>query len=284
MTDELARVERGGLVSSFEDAARAAKAMAQSKYFSDADDVSKAMVKILAGHEMGFGAFASMSGIHVIKGKPSIGANLMAAAVKSHPRYDYRVRKMQDDVVALEFFERGESVGMSEFTEADAQKAGTQNMGKFARNMLFARAMSNGVKWYAPDVFNGSAVYTPDELGATVDGDGQYVDAQAHDIEEITEPGRNPKSGIEDVMDMAADDLIIGIEEVAPAPHWIKDTSARKSFWEWARTDCGLTDEGVHTALGVEHIEDYAGSKRDALNTITQYIESGEAADDEQPF
>jgi hypothetical protein len=29
--------------------------------------------------------------------------------------------------------------------------------------MLFARAMSDGVKWYTPDVFNGP-VYTPDEI------------------------------------------------------------------------------------------------------------------------
>ena len=185
MTTELARID--GLVTTFDEATRAAKAMALSGYFTDANKAAQAMVKILAGVEMGFGPFASMTGINIIKGKPSIGANLMAAAVKSHPRYDYRVRKMQDDVVALEFFERAESVGMSEFTKADAQKAGTQNMGKFARNMLFARAMSNGVKWYAPDVFNGSAVYTPDELGATVDGDGQYVDAPARvvDVEEI---------------------------------------------------------------------------------------------------
>ena len=179
---ELARIERGGLVRTFDEAARAANAMAQSEYFSDAKSAAQAMVKVLAGFEMGFGPFASMSGIHVIKGKPSIGANLMAAAVKSHPRYDYRVRKMGDDAVALEFFERGESVGVSEFTKADAQKAGTQNMGKFPRNMLFARAMSNGVKWFCPDVFNGSAVYTPDELGAEVDEDGDIVVAEVREI------------------------------------------------------------------------------------------------------
>jgi hypothetical protein len=36
--------------------------------------------------------------------------------------------------------------------------------------MLFARAMSNGARWYCPDVFAGPA-YTPDELGADVDGE-----------------------------------------------------------------------------------------------------------------
>jgi hypothetical protein len=44
--------------------------------------------------------------------------------------------------------------------------------------MLFARAMSNGVKWFCPDVMNGSTVYTPEELGADVDEDGNIVSIQ----------------------------------------------------------------------------------------------------------
>jgi len=40
-------------------------------------------------------------------------------------------------------------------------------MDKFPKNMLFARAMSNGIKWFTPDVFAGP-VYTPEELGSAV--------------------------------------------------------------------------------------------------------------------
>jgi hypothetical protein len=54
-------------------------------------------------------------------------------------------------------------------------KAGTQNLNKFARNMLFARCISNGIKWFCPDVFSGS-VYTPEELGATVNEEGDVID------------------------------------------------------------------------------------------------------------
>ena len=54
-------------------------------------------------------------------------------------------------------------IGNSTFTIDDAKKAGTKNVDKFPKNMLFARAMSNGVRWYTPDIFNGS-VYTPEEL------------------------------------------------------------------------------------------------------------------------
>ena len=145
-------------------------ALAASGYFQDAAKVSQAIVKVLAGREMGFGPIAAMTGIHIIKGKPSVGANLMAAAVKAHPRYNYRVTRIDDEACVVQFFEDGKPCGESQFTLADAQRAGTQNVNKFPRNMLFARAMSNGVRWFTPDVFAGNAVYTPDELGDVVEG------------------------------------------------------------------------------------------------------------------
>ena len=166
-------------IESLDDLQRLAKLLEASGYFDAKGDshtaIAQIATKILAGQEMGYGPFTSVQGIHVIKGKPTLSANLMATAVKGHPRYDYRVRKMEDAVVTIEFFEDGESIGTSSFTAAEARKAQTQNMDKFPRNMLFARAMSNGVKWYCPDVFNGNTVYTPDELGADVNGDGDYV-------------------------------------------------------------------------------------------------------------
>ena len=152
--------------------------------------VAQMCVKVLAGRELGFGPFASVNGIHVIKGKPAVSANLMAAAVKGNPRYDYRVRQMDDDGVTLEFFEiansKRESLGVSSFTRDDARKAGTQNMDKFGRNMMFARAMSNGVKWFCPDVFDGNVVYVPEELGATVDGDGNVIDVDYSTVDQAT--------------------------------------------------------------------------------------------------
>lgn len=167
----------------------------RSGYFSDVRDVSQAVVKILAGREFGFGAFASMNGVYIIQGRPALGANLMAAAVKRSGRYDYRVREMTGLVCTIEYFERDqhgnrERLGTSTFSLEDARKAGTKNLDKFARNMLFARAMSNGVRWYCPDVFNGSTVYVPEELGATVNEDGAVVDVPV--IEAPSNSNSNP--------------------------------------------------------------------------------------------
>lgn len=161
------------VLANLDDVQRAAKLMLASGYFEAQRDpvvgVAQLAVKILAGREMGYGPFASVQGIHVIQGKPTLSANLMAAAVKSSPRYDYRVRQMTDAACRIEFFEtidgRRESVGESVFTLEDAKRAGVKNLDKFPRNMLFARAMSNGVRWYCPDVFAGNAAYTPEEMG-----------------------------------------------------------------------------------------------------------------------
>lgn len=185
MTGEIAKYEgvSGSIqIRNMEDLSRVSKMLSASGFFSDARDAAQCGVKVLAGTEMGFGAFASMMGIHIIKGKPGVGANLMAAAVKRHPNYNYRVLEHSEQICRIEFYERWDgkmtSVGTSEFTLADARKAGTQNLDKHPRNMLFARAMSNGVKWYCPDVFD-APVYTPEELGAAVDGEGNYIETMA---------------------------------------------------------------------------------------------------------
>jgi hypothetical protein len=191
-------------VHSIDDLQRVARMLAASNYFdakATGGDTAIAQIatKILAGAEMGYGPFASVQGIHVIQGKPVISANLMAAAVKRSGRYDYRVRRLDNTGCELEFLQRNgdkwESVGKSTFTDADAKAAGLlgkDNWGKFPRNMFFARAMSNGIRFFCPDVFDGSAVYTPDELGADEDADGNVIDVQPTIIPQEVRPANKP--------------------------------------------------------------------------------------------
>lgn len=149
--------------------------LAQSGFFEDSRQAAQAFTKMLAGAELGFGPFASMTGIHIIKGKPVISANLYAAAIRGSGRYDYKVIRLDDTGCELAFYENGKEVGKSVFAEKDAKAAGLVQAGgpwvKFPRNMYFARAISNGAHWYCPDVFGGNSVYTPGEMGeeTTVD-------------------------------------------------------------------------------------------------------------------
>jgi hypothetical protein len=139
------------------------KAFYESGMFTDIKSAAQAMVKISAGAEMGIPPFAAMSGIHIIQGKPTIGAGLMAANVKASNKYDYKVIEQTEKVCSIDFYKGKEKLGNSTFTIEEAKKAGTKNLDKFPKNMLFARAISNGVKWYTPDVFSGP-VYTPEEF------------------------------------------------------------------------------------------------------------------------
>jgi len=70
-------------------------------------------------------------------------------------------------------------LGKFTYSLEDAKRVGLVKTGssweKYPSNMLFARAISSGVRIYCPDVFNGVVVYTPDEFGADVDDDGEVI-------------------------------------------------------------------------------------------------------------
>jgi len=159
--------------------------LAKSGYFQDARDMAQAVVKVLAGQELGFGPIASMTGVNIIKGKVALSANLMAASIKKSGRYNYRIVDLTDQACTIRFFENNEPLTPdSTFSMADAKRAGLAgaNWTNFPRNMLFARALSNGAKWHCPDL-SGGPLYTPDELGATVDGEtGDMVQEPPKDV------------------------------------------------------------------------------------------------------
>ena len=167
------------IVKSAADALTIGETFFKSGMFSDIKSAQQAVVKIMAGAEMGISPFAAMSGIHIIQGKPTIGAGLMAARVKGFGKYDYKVLEHSDKICSIEYFQGTNSLGVSTFTIEDAKKAGTKNIDRFPKNMLFARAMSNGVKWYTPDIYE-NPVYVPEEMEqVTEDATAQVVETQS---------------------------------------------------------------------------------------------------------
>ena len=163
----------------FEETMSLGTVLAKSGYFSDAKDASQAVVKILAGRELGIGPIAAMSGIDIIKGNPTLGANVTAALIKASSKYDYRVAELTNDACELIFYENHEESGRSRFTMADAKRAGLvggTSWQKYPRNLLFARAIKNGGRFYCPDAFGGVSTYTPEELGAVIDEGGDVID------------------------------------------------------------------------------------------------------------
>ena len=238
------------------------KTLAASGYFDDASQAAQAVVKILAGRELGLGPIASMTGINVIKGKVALGANVMAATIKRDPRYDYKVIELTAERCELAFYENGHEVGRSTFDIDEARAAGVGKVtppGKpapmltmFPRNLLFARAMSNGYRWYCPDAGGGSPVYTPEELGADVDGEGNVIDV-AHTVvrrdanQAIREVYDGQPLDVGHAADIAeakreADDLDLDEPYPEPVdldyvPEWI-DTGDKGRFTDLAQEAC----------------------------------------------
>ena len=161
------------------------KAFAESGMFADTKSAAQAIVKIQAGQEIGIPPFAAMTGIHIIQGKPTIGAGLIASRVKGSGKYDYKVIQNDDKQCSIDFYQGQNKIGNSTFTIEEAKKAGTKNLDKFPKNMLFARAISNGVKWFCPDVFSGP-VYVPQEMGATVNEDEEVIEVETIQLPLLT--------------------------------------------------------------------------------------------------
>lgn len=166
MSNEVIKTQN--LPSSLTEAIQMGKVFFESGLFTDLKSAAQAVVKIQAGAELGIPPFAALSGVHIIQGKPTIGANLMAGKIKASGKYNYRVIQQDEKACSIDFYEGKEKIGNSTFTAEDAKKAQTKNLDKYARNMLFARAISNGVRWFCPDVFTTS-VYTPEEMGTIED-------------------------------------------------------------------------------------------------------------------
>lgn len=157
---------------SVDEAMKIAEVFAKSGHFES--NIYSVATRILAGVPRGLSAFDSVQGVHLIQGKISMSANLIARLIKANPLYNYRVTHSTSESCTIEFFEREasdgtyESVGTFTFTADDARRAGVKNMDKFPEQMLFSRCITSGGRMHVPAALDGCN-YTPEELGAESD-------------------------------------------------------------------------------------------------------------------
>jgi hypothetical protein len=122
---------------------------------------------IMTGREMGLTAMQSLRSIHVVEGRPTMSADLMAALVKRSPECEwFRLVSSTAEVAVYEAKRRGEPepTRMS-FSFDEAKAAGLtskDNYRKFPAAMLRARCIAALARAVFPDVMLG--VYELDEL------------------------------------------------------------------------------------------------------------------------
>jgi hypothetical protein len=187
---------------SLDDVEKLGKAMAASGFFKDARQAAQAVVKVLAGQELGIPPVAAMRGIHVVEGKLELSGTLTGALIKRHDWYDYRVVSSNEERCEIEFLQRKgvasqefESIGIVVWTMEDARRAGLAggaNWKKYPRAMLFNRAMTEGARMHCPDVFDGP-IYAEGEISEAVAVEADEPDAEL--VAAASEEGSEPPAG-----------------------------------------------------------------------------------------
>jgi len=218
-----------------EEAVTYAKTLYMSKLFPDLQSAEQAVVKIMAGAELGIPPIASQNAFHIVKGKIMMHYSAIAGAVK-RVGCKYKVDQHDDETCTLTFYDsEGAKLGQSEFTQSDAKKAGTQNMEKIPKVMLFARAMSQGARMLVPEAFNGMVVYESSERDLIESEEDSPIVSTALKAMEVAsarvnkdKPAEEPASVIEAAFTQTPDDDPVvppasAPEDVAPATPTIEE-------------------------------------------------------------
>lgn len=147
-----------------------AQIFVMSGMFADTKSQAQGVVKILAGKELDLTPLQAMSNLYIVNGKVGMASQLMASKIKSSGKYDYHIDELTNEACTITFFEgkNGDKkeIGKISFTKDDAIKCGLVNKDSFKnypKNMLFARTLSNGFRFYCPDALKMNA-YTEEEI------------------------------------------------------------------------------------------------------------------------
>jgi hypothetical protein len=140
-----------------------------------------AVAIIQKGRELGIQPMYALSNIVSIQGKPTANAELMLALIyRDHGDDAIRFAETTGKRCVIAYKRRGWKESLSHaFTIEDANTAGLTNgrngatWTKYGPAMLRARCISAVARMAFPDSIGG--MYTPEEMGAEVDGDGEVI-------------------------------------------------------------------------------------------------------------
>lgn len=258
---------RWNAIGNLAEAIQIAELVAKSAVIPDVRNAGVALLKMMAGAELGFGCFASLVDVHIIEGKPSIGAHLKAAAIKRSGKYRYKVIVSTKEECNLEFSEKIDGVwevlGNVSLTMAEAIETGLavkdvlksgeivlkRNWRVSGKDMLFARCISQGYRQHAPDLTGGVLTYDPDELEGGVDP------VQIASLSAAVEPQKAEKNTGE-VID--AEYTVNGHQEQPESPAPVMVNSDQINTINVMLEDQKLTPEQIQKAFkarGVETVE-----------------------------
>lgn len=162
-----------------------------------------AMIIIMRGASLGLPAMQALDSIHVIKGKPTLSADLQVALALRHPECErFQIVEWTEKLCTYETKRRGHDPQSFTFTMEDAHRAGLVDRGrgksnwqKYPKQMLRARAGATLARAVYPELFTG--VYTPEEARSIDAGPANVVsDADTPSTDDLnqmlSEPEEDP--------------------------------------------------------------------------------------------
>jgi hypothetical protein len=160
----------------------------------------EAALKFLFCYENGLALSTANTGLYIVNGRIAAQSNIIAAQIRRHPDYDYRVKALDDRGCTIEILRRDPETGKmrvegeASFTEEDAKRAKLDqkdNYQGYPSDMFFNRALARAQRRYAPDVFS-QPVYTPDEMGMAVNADGEVIEGTWREAPAVSMPRPAP--------------------------------------------------------------------------------------------
>jgi hypothetical protein len=176
MTQEIAvrepmQIAQVAQLMSIADVQQTAKAIVTSKMIAGVENESQAIVKILAGQELGLGPIASVNGLYVLNGRVGMMASVAGALLQKGGYHWTSTWDDTDNPTACEVTFYGPTLPATgwtnRFTVADAIRAkliktdGAHQ--KYPKDMLFNRAFMGGARKVAPSCLLNMG-YEYDEL------------------------------------------------------------------------------------------------------------------------
>ncbi len=230
---------------------RLANALAQSGFYKDIRDAAAGVVKLRIARELGLG-LRGISDVHIVEGKPTLSYQAILGMVRAYTgphntdRYSFKYLRRDEDCVEIEWTINGEVIGTSKCDTEDAKRMGLAGRGtwqKYPRQMRTARAVTEGVNAFMPEVIGGS-IYTPDELGDESGINGREggstpslvasSDAALPPSPTLTLKAVEPEDEaaeamiVEAITTMDAAEETLDGEVIDPTPEWIE--AAKKFF------------------------------------------------------
>lgn len=256
------------------------------------------LLAIEKGEALGIHHMMAIESIHVINGRTSQSAELMKALIlRAGHMFDVVEQTPEKAVVECARRERPEKVFRHEWTIEEARTAELLSSGtwkKYPKAMLAARVTSEAARAHFSDVLAGM-VYTPEELGADIDGNGRIVDVTGtatvadHRTGEVRQNGASePGTDTRDDTRYASDGQLRQLG-VLFSRHGVTDRDERLALAA-AIVDRPLSTSkqlSVHEASGViarlANVEDFAALRAELLGIpeADEDADKGSAAEPE---